>query len=219
MRKKLRKLKFTLIELLVVIAIIAILMGILIPAVMKVQEKARVTKAKGQMNAMVTAMKQYESTYGYLPVFGALQNASTAKPSSTDNSNANTDRYRQLIAYLTCAQGPGTATGDVNARKVRFLEAPSNYGTTTTAVKGTVTGAKVGDFYDPWGNIFQIFLDTNYDGTITSADAAGSVPACVSTTFNGTILIYSLGPNKTNDGGNNSIFGGAKGTDDVCSWR
>ncbi|OGV55699.1 MAG: hypothetical protein A2017_03195 [Lentisphaerae bacterium GWF2_44_16] len=198
---------FTLVEILVVVAIIAILMGILIPVVLKYPTTAKITKTKSQMNSINVAIKQYEAIYGYLPSFG--------------NMVSNASNYRQFFAYLTCVQGPNTTVGDVNGKKNRFLEVPSNYGNYTTDVSGTMTNAQKGDFQDPWGNLFRIYLDTNYDGAITSADAAGAVPACVtpSAPYSNTVLIYSLGPNKIDDGGRNSMFGEGKGYDDVCSWR
>ena len=58
---------FTLIEIMVVIGIIALLVGILLPALSKVQERARMTQTLGLMQEFSKACDAFQQEFGRYP--------------------------------------------------------------------------------------------------------------------------------------------------------
>jgi len=133
-----RRQGFTLIELLVVIAIIAILIGLLVPAVQQVRNAAARTTCQNNLKQIGLAMHNYHDTYKKLPAGWVTQRGGVAPNPGWSWSLLilpfidQQPLYNALNPDIVTPGGPPAASGAVVTSVSTFL-CPADSGQTTNS--------------------------------------------------------------------------------------
>jgi prepilin-type N-terminal cleavage/methylation domain-containing protein/prepilin-type processing-associated H-X9-DG protein len=203
-----RKRGFTLIELLVVIAIIAILIGLLLPAVQKVREAAARMRCSNNLKQIGVGLHNYHSAFGKMPPMSRLDNTRTGGVTS-DAQGERGNLWIYLLPYieqdnvfrlspLQSPRNPSVDTGNVNSvanKEIKTYLCPSDPTNQPSAMwtNGWVVGNYVANhdaFHNPndggwmsaWDsgrNSYQASLEATYkDGTSNTLGITEAYARC-----------------------------------------
>lgn len=150
---------FTLVELLTVIGIIAVLAGILIPTVNVAIRKAKVARARADVEAIALAAKLYHDEYGRWPAFEFKGDILTRWHGQLRQFN-DLNRATTINAYFS-----RILTGldrDNNPKGIEFLVVKAENRSRIGALPGVPSSENLWFFADPWGRPYFIAVDDDY---------------------------------------------------------
>ncbi|MDR3402272.1 MAG: type II secretion system protein [Chthoniobacter sp.] len=210
---------FTLVELLTVIVIIAILMGLLFPAIGIAKDQARKAEAKTAVTGIVTAVKQYYAEYGKYPLGSLATPASPTDVLFGDSSNSNQILFDILRNIGQTVGQPN----QYNPRAIVFFDGKSvsdpNNPKSGFATQDAGNGVTKNSFVDPWGNQYRICIDGDYDNKISNLPYTDFQNSAAPLTG---VCVFSLGKDGglgNAKAGDNTYRSNGTTSDDIISWQ
>lgn len=141
-----RNAAFSLVELLGVMLIIALVLGMIFPAINTLQKHIARRQAAAETRTFVDALLHYRTVYGSWPLQDQFPDG---KDYACDGRDGESPGQADLVSALTTNPA-------ANPRGIRFLEFDAD-----RIDDGT------GCYTDPWGQPYVVALDGNGDGRIT----------------------------------------------------
>jgi prepilin-type N-terminal cleavage/methylation domain-containing protein len=234
---------FTLVELLVVIAIIAILAGMLLPALSAVKTRVMIGRAKTEMQQIGTAISDYERKYSRLPSLPGIEAGVSDVTFGTNIAiiagvvvaPTNSAVIAILMAEETFRNGTKSANAGhiLNPQRVKFLSSAKPVSDATSPGVGID-----GEYRDPWGNPYVISLDYSFNGRTRDAVYCRSSVSSINNTkqgigglantnnptsnefeYSGSYMIWSKGPDGKSSTAPTAAYNKLENKDNVLEWR